>query len=154
MLALIQQVEADLRTFSTGHPGVRLLRSIPGVGVRTAETVMAYVDDPRRFGRNKTIGSYFGVIPRETSSGKTQRLGHITCDGPATVRKMLIEAAWQAIRRSPTIRARYERIKGNKPGHNKVSIVAIGHYLARVMLAMLRSGEVWREATAGKKAVA
>ncbi len=28
----------------------------------------------------------------------------------------------------------------------KLAVVAIGHHLVRVMTAMLRSGEVWREA--------
>jgi transposase len=149
----IDHVEAFLKKRADAHPGVRLLRTIPGVGIRTAEAVAAYIDDPRRFSKNKSIGRYFGLIPCEDTSVK-QRLGHITRDGPGTVRKLLTEAAWQAVRRSPAVRARYERIKGVRPQRNKIAIVAIAHYLARVMLSMLRSQETWCEEPETTRAVA
>ena len=149
----LRRVDAALRQRSNDNAGVQLLRTIPGVGVRTAETFVAYVDDAKRFARNKQIGCYLGLIPREDTSVR-RRYGHITGDGPATVRKMLIEAAWQAVRRCPEIRARYERIKGPKPERNKIAIVATGHYLARVMLAMLQSGEAWRGEASPRTAAA
>lgn len=125
------------------HPGVYLLRTIPGVGPRTAEGMMAYVDNPRRFSNNKKIGSYFGPVPREDTSVK-KRLGHITQDGPSTVRRLLAEAAWQGYRRSPHIRAYFERIQRGDRDRKKIALVATAHYLARVMLAMLRTGECRR----------
>jgi transposase len=139
----VRRVEAALKARADRHPGVYLLRTIPGVGIRTAEAVVAYIDDAARFARNKQAGAYFGLIPCEDTSVK-QRLGHITCDGPATVRKLLVESAWQAVRRCPAIRARFERIEGRDRDRRKIAIVAIAHYLARVMLAMLRTGEAWR----------
>lgn len=139
----IQRVEKELNAIAAEHPGVYLLRTIPGVGPRTAEAVMAYVDDPHRFSNNKRIGSYFGLVPCEDTSVK-RRLGHITQEGPSTVRRLLAEAAWQGYRRSPRIRAYFERIQGGDPDRKKIALVATAHYLARVMLAMLRSGECWR----------
>jgi transposase len=46
--AMLGRVEKELNRVGEGHPGVRLLRTIPGVGPRTAEAVMAYVDVPER----------------------------------------------------------------------------------------------------------
>jgi len=146
-------VEKLLKERADVHPGVYLLKTIPGVGIRTAEAVMAYIDDPRRFARNKQVGAYFGLVPCEDTSVK-HRLGHITADGPATVRKLLTEAAWQAVRRSAYVRARFERIQGGKSDRKKIAIVAIAHYLARVMQAMLRTGAEWRTEPEPKKAVA
>jgi len=83
--------------------------------------------------------SYFGLVP-------SNRLGHITKQGPATARKYLVEAAWQATLRSPTVRAYYQRILNDQPERRKIALVATAHYLLRCMHAMLRSGEVWREA--------
>jgi transposase len=125
---------------------IALLRTIPGVGPRTAEAVVAYLDDVRRFGRINQVGSYAGLVPRQDSSGSTQRLGHITRQGPPTLRKLLVEVAWQAKRRSPTIRRRFERLTGGRRERRKVAIVAVAHYLLRVMASMLRTGESWREA--------
>jgi transposase len=139
----IRRVEMELNSIGQAHPGVYLLRTIPGVGPRTAEAMVAYIDDAKRFTSNKKIGSYFGLVPRQDQSVKN-RLGHITKEGPARVRKLLAEAAWQGYRRSPHIRAYFERIQGGKPDRKKIALVATAHYLARVMLAMLSTGECWR----------
>jgi transposase len=141
----MKRVERELGKVAARHPGVMLVMTIPGVGIRTAETFMAYVDDIKRFDRLKEVGSYFGLVPCQDATGKVNRLGHITRDGPATMRKLLIEAAWQGVRRSPTIRAFFERIKRDDPDRKKIALVATGHWLARVMASMLRSGECWCE---------
>ena len=142
----IQVVTVELDKIARRHPGVALLRTIRGIGPRTAEAVMAYVDTPQRFGRVNQIGAYLGLVPCQDSSADKNRLGHITRQGPATVRKLLVEATWQVIRRSATAKARFERITGGKKERRKIALVAMTHWLSRVMLAMLRSGEAWREA--------
>jgi len=146
--AMIRRVEQALARIGERHPAICMLREIPGVGIRTAEAVVAYVDDPHRFGRIREAGSYFGLVPCQDQSAGTNRLGHITRQGPATVRKLLTEAAWQAIRRSPRVRAYFERIRQDNPERRKIAVVATAHYLLRVMLAMWRTGEVWRDEAA------
>ena len=135
--------------------GSESVRVIPGVGPRTAEAVVAYIDDASRFRRSKQVGSYFGLVPCQDQSANTNRLGHITREGPATVRKLLTEAGWQGIRHSPRIRGYFERVRGDDPKRRKIALVATAHYLIRVMHAMLRTGEVWRsESTEKDKQVA
>ena len=134
-----------VRRATRGWPGVSLPRTIPGVGPRTAEAVVAYVDDPDRFVRNKSIGCYFGLAPCEDTSVK-RRLGHITHEGPPTVRRLVVEACWQAVRRDAGLKAYFERIRGDKKDRKKIALVATAHHLLRVMLAMPRTGEVWRAA--------
>lgn len=141
----LKRIERELDELADDHAGVALLRSIPGVGPRTAEAVMAYVDQPRRFGRNKQMGAYFGLVPCQDASADVNRLGHITRQGPATVRKLLVEAAWQGIRHSAALRDYYLRVGQNKPTRRRIALVATAHHLLRVMHAMLRSGEAWRE---------
>ena len=148
----IKLAEKELKRYSARNPAVQLLMTIPGVGLRTAETVVAYLDDPARFRRNKAVGAYLGLVPCQDQSAKTNRLGHITREGPALVRRMLCEASWQAVRRSPTTRRYFERIQRGRKDRKKIAIVATAHYLARVMLAMLQSGEAWREADLRKAA--
>jgi transposase len=137
----IKRANAMLRRLADEQTGIVVLRTIPGVGIRTAEAFLAYVDDPKRFQRTKAIGRYFGLVPSQDASAGMNRLGRITKEGPGTVRKVLVEAAWQAIRRSPTIRAFYERVRQGKDERKKKALVATAHYLARVMLGMLRTGE-------------
>jgi transposase len=142
----IRRVEQALDERGATHPGVALLQTIPGVGPRTAEAFVAYVDRPQRFARNKQVGAYFGLVPCQDQSGARNRLGHITREGPSTMRRLLTQSAWQAVRRSPRIGAYCERIGRGDPERRKIAVVATMHYLVRVMHAMLRRGEVWNEA--------
>jgi hypothetical protein len=56
---------------------VARLRSIPGVGARTAAAVAACIDDPHRFEDAKAVGRYCGLVPSQDQSGDRNRLGHI-----------------------------------------------------------------------------
>jgi transposase len=140
----IHRVEKELTAIAERHPGVVLLQSIPGVGPRTAEAVVAYIDQPRRFRRNKCVGRYFGLVPTQDQSAERNRLGHITKEGPRTVRRLLTEAAWQGVRRSEHLKAFFERICGDDPQRKRIALIATAHYLVRIMLSMLKSQELWR----------
>jgi transposase len=140
----IRRVERHLATIAQGDPRVALLRTIPGVGIRTAEALAAWIDSPHRFTKNKSIGAYFGLVPSEDSSAGKQHLGHMTHQGPALVRKLIIEATWQALRRSPAVRAYHERMLHGDPQRKKIALVATAHYLLRCALAMLQHNEPWR----------
>ena len=141
----LQRIEQQLNRRALHTSAVAQLRSIPGVGVRTAEAVAAFVDDPQRFPHAKAVGRYFGLVPCQDQSGDKNRLGHITREGAPVVRQLVAEAAWQALRRSPTVRAYFERVQRGDPQRKKIALVATAHYLVRVMWALLKRGTVWEE---------
>lgn len=143
----IKRIGSTLDELSLPKPGIALLRTAPGVGPRTAEAFLAYIDDPLRF-RPGTIGAYLGLVPKEDSSGAQRRLGHITHEGPGTVRQLLAEAAWRARRDSVTAEAVYQRLLHNDKKRRKIALVGLTHWLARVLLAMLQSGEEFHETPA------
>lgn len=145
---LIQVSATDRALAAEGRkrPAVDLLMTIPGIGERTSECLVAYIDNPHRFKGSSEVASYFGLIPCLDSSAGKDRLGHITKQGPPSARRLLTEAAWISIRKSPTVRAYYERVLRGDPERKKIALVATAHYLLRVSLAMLKSGECWREA--------
>jgi len=143
--AQVLRVERELARFSQTHPVVEQLQSIPGVGLRTAEAMVAFLDDPHRFPHAKAVGAYFGLVPCQDQSGSHNRLGHITREGAPVVRQLLVEAVWQAVRHSATVQAYFERLQRNDPDRKKIAVVGTAHYLARVMWAMLRDGTLWRE---------
>jgi transposase len=141
----VRRLEQQLNHQAARSPAVACLRSIPGVGARTAEAVAAFIDDPHRFRDAKAVGRYFGFVPSQDQSGDRERLGHITREGPAVVRQLVAEAGWQAVRRSPTVRAYFERVRRGDAQRKKIALVATAHYLVRVMWAMLKRGTVWEE---------
>jgi transposase len=142
------RVEQELERYSAGSVAVQILRSIPGVGPRTAEAVAAFIDDPHRFPNSKCVGAYFGLVPSQDQSGSVNRLGHITREGSATVRQLLCEAVWRAVSQSPTIHAYLERVQHGEPDRKKTAVVATAHYLVRVMWSMLKHGTLWEETVA------
>jgi transposase len=141
----LRRLEQELNRRAQQTPAVSQLRSIPGVGARTAEALAAFVDDPHRFRIAKSVGRYFGLVPRQDQSGERNRLGHITREGAPVVRQLVAEAAWQARRRSPTVRAFFDRVQQGDPQRKKIALVATGHYLVRAMWAMLKRGTYWQE---------
>jgi transposase len=142
--AQVKIVRKELDAVGAKDWRVVLLRTVPGVGPLTAEAVAAYIDDPDRFTSIKSIGKYFGIVPWQNASAGKNRLGHITREGPSTVRMLITQAAWQAVRRSAQMAAFFERVKAGQKQRTGVAVVAVGHKLLRIMLAMLRSKEPWR----------
>ena len=148
-LELLEKQRDDLTgrldVYLSTQPGGKLLMSIPGVGPRTAEAVLAYTDDVRRFGNYKKYCSYFGMTPKLDESGSTRRLGHISKRGPSVVRWVVCESSWKSIRYSKSLRAFYERVMAGQKGRKKIAIVAVGRKLLSIMRAMLLSGELFNE---------
>jgi transposase len=139
----IKRLEGELQKYADRHPGVKLLMTIPGVGIRTAETFVAWVDDITRFRNNRQIGSYFGLVPCQDASADRNRLGHITKDGPPVMRKLICEATWTTIKKDETFKVFFDQVMGGKPERKKISLVATMHRMIKVMSAMLRSGQAY-----------
>lgn len=127
------------------HAGGYLLQTIPGVGPRTAEAVLAYTDEVERFGRGKEYCSYFGMTPKLDESGSTRRLGHISKRGPSVVRWLIVESAWRAIKKNPSLLAFYERVRHGQDKRKKIAIVATARKMLSIMRAMQMTGEVFNE---------
>ena len=141
----IKQATGRLDERLSRHPGGHLLMTIPGVGPRTAEAVLAYTDEVERFARGKEYCSYFGMTPKLDESGSFRRLGHITKQGPSVVRWLIVESAWRAIKTSPSLFSFYERVRHGQEKRKKIAIVATGRKMLSVMRAMLQTGECFNE---------
>jgi transposase len=139
-------VTTRLDSYLQSQTGATLLMSIPGIGPRTAEAVLAYTDGVERFKGSRRYGSYFGLVPKLDQSGNTRRVGHITKHGPSVVRWLLCEAAWKSIRKSPALRRFYERVMAGDAKRKKIAIVAVSRKLLTIMRAMLTTGELFNEA--------
>ncbi len=139
------KVTDHLDGYLTTKPGAVLLMSIPGIGSRTAEAVLAYTDGVERFGGSREYCSYFGVVPKLDQSGDSRRVGHITKHGPSVVRWLLCEAAWKSIRKSAALKSFYERVMNGDVKRKKIAIVAVCRKLLSIMRAMLTTGELFNE---------
>ena len=122
---------------------VQLLQTIPGVGRKTAEVVVAYVDDPHRFQNARQVSSYAGLVPKRYQSGTMDRHGKIHKRGPRLLRGALVEAAWLMLRYNPWAREVYQRICGQQKTRRKKAIVAVARKLLVRCWVMLLRKERW-----------
>jgi len=126
-------------------PRVLRLRSIPSVGPVTAAAFLAAIDDAQRFRHAHQLEAYLGLVPREYSSGETQRCGPITKAGHSRVRWLLIQVAISLLRRRPpAAEALWTwalRIAARRGKH--VAVVALARRLAGILYALLRDETVY-----------
>lgn len=146
VVALSDQLEAQLDQQAKTHAEVQRLQTIPGVGPRTAEAVVAYLGDPHRFRSGKQVSAYGGLVPRQYQSGQTDRRGRITKRGPALLRKLLVECAWAMLRYNAWARAVYLRLTQGGKTRRKTAVVALARKLLVRCWALLRDGTVWQAA--------
>jgi transposase len=142
--AEIKVVEEKLDALAASDPRVALLRSIPGVGPRLSEAIVALLDQPARFRKASEVSAYIGMVPKELDSGETVRRGPITKHGSRLVRSLLVEVAWAGLRYNSWVQQTYQRISGGKKSRKKIAIVAVGRRLLVRCWAMLRDGTRWR----------
>jgi transposase len=141
--ALVASAEARLDQLGKASARVRLLDTMPGLGPRTAEAVVAHLGDPHRFRSGKQVAAYGGLVPRQYQSGEDDRRGRITKRGPAVLRKLLVQCAWAMLRYNPWARAVYERLSRGK-ARKKQAIVALARKVLVRCWAMLRDNTAWR----------
>jgi transposase len=120
------------------RPAVQLLMTHPGVGPVVASAFVLTLGTWRRFESAKQVASYVGLIPAEASSGGRQRLGHLTKQGNAFLRGLLVEAAHIAVRYEPQWRRAYLRMSLRK--NRQIAVVAIARKLAMRLWWIWKTG--------------
>lgn len=141
--AFDRELARDLRA----DPQARQIRTLPGIGPLAAAQIIAQVVEPGDFRNARAMPAYLGIVPRLIASGTTSRLGPITKHGPGEIRKTLVlgaHAVITAAQRCPGnddplyVFARRLMASG-KP--RNVAAVAVANKMARILCAMLRSGQ-------------
>ena len=156
--ATIKRYDAMLEKYAKAHfkEEVELLQTAPGVGPITSCAFVAHMADPKRFGRARDAGAYFGLTPGQDKSGDKDAPKHITKTGSALMRHLLVTAANHILRASSpdtALKRHGERIcaRGGKVARRKAK-TAVARKLAVVMLAMLKSGKAYDDGIAAVKA--
>lgn len=107
--------------------------SAPGFGPTISRTMANELLDMSHFSNGKKLNSFTGLTPSESSSGEHIRRGHISHQGRSIIRKMLILAAWKAIKLDTSLKRKFDSIK-LRAGAKK-AIVAV----ARTLIGRIRA---------------
>jgi transposase len=105
---------------------IERLQTIPGVGRRTAEVIVAETGaDMSRFPDHRHLASWAGLCPGHNESGGKRRSGR-TRHGDVWLADALTEAAWAAIRTKDTyLQAKFWRVAGPRADNHARSKAAI-----------------------------
>ena len=117
LLDTTRKVRALSGTEKYAH-NMKLLRSIPGIGLITAITLLTEIVDISRFKDTDHLASFVGLIPGSHSSGEKEKNTDMTFRGHFPIKRALIESSWIAARRDPALNMAYhkyvQRMEANK----------------------------------------
>jgi transposase len=141
----IAAADAKLAALHEANPLSQLLAEIPGVGPLGAIT-MALTVEPQNFASARHFAAWLGLTPKEHSTGGKQRLGKISKAGNERLRQLLVVGAMAVIRfakpGSKSASAWLLKLLERKP--RKLCAVALANKMARIIWAMMASGEAYR----------
>lgn len=139
--ALEQQI---VRAAKADADACRLM-AVPGVGPIIAGAVVAKVADAKMFSSGRDFAAWVGLTGRDHGTGGKHRVGRITKKGDRMLRSLLITGASAVLRqqkargiKDPWLRDMLAR----RP--YKVVMVALAARTARIIWAMLATGEQYR----------
>jgi len=139
----LSEVTDKLDTMCKSDDQIKRLRTIPGVGGRLAEAIVAFLDEPERFASGKQVGCYVGLTPKQYQSGSMDRQGRISGQGNHLLRALLVEVSWLGLRNNVWIRETYKRLLRGSASRKKIAITAVARKLLVRCWAMLRDERDW-----------
>jgi len=133
--------------FRQSEPCQRIAR-IKGVGPKTATAIVAAIGDGAEFKNGRHLAAWVGLVPRQFSSGERKVLMGISKRGSQHLRCLLVHGARAVVRTAPRktdpINQWVNQLRERR-GFNRAT-VAVANKNARIIWAVLRSGEPYRVA--------
>lgn len=139
----LSEVTSKLDSMCKSDEQIKRLRTIPGVGGRLAETIVAFLDEPKRFASGKQVGCYAGLTPKQYQSGSMDRQGRISGQGNKVLRSLLVEVSWLGLRNNEWMRETYNRLLRGSVSRKKIAITAVARKLLVRCWAMMRDERDW-----------
>jgi transposase len=124
------------------------IMKIEGIGPLTASAAVATIGDAKLFKNGREVSAWLGLVPKQHSSGNTIRLSGISKRGDQYVRRLLIHGARAVVKncgRKTDRRSLWLNNKKHRSGYN-IAAVALANKNARIIWAMLATGECYRNA--------
>ena len=145
-LEAIDDLEDEITNAQAQNEMTRLLYKVPGIGKIIASVIAASVPDQSMFKSGRDFTAWLGLTPRQNSSGGKQALGAITKQGNRYIRKLLVLGATSLLnvvgKRKGALRDWIVGLLAKKPA--RLVTVALANKLARILWAMMKTGESFR----------
>jgi transposase len=131
-------LRAELERFARRQPACQTLAAAHyGIGPLTAVVVWAELGDCRRFCRSLQVVRHTGLDVTVDQSDRHRGAGHLSRQGPETLRWALFEAGMAACRATSPDRDYFQAVK--KAHDGKIAAIAMARKLARRCYHTLRA---------------
>jgi transposase len=144
----LKAIEARLMAWHRQDQTSQCLATIPGIGPIGGVSFALKVPDPKAFRSGRHFAAWIGITPREDSTAGRQRLGKISRAGDEDLRRLLVLGATAVIQQAKPGRASPWLLGLLAKKSKKVAAVALANKMARIVWAMMVSGETYRRPTA------
>jgi transposase len=142
----IARLDLEIGRRAKADDQARRLMSIPGVGPITATAIIALAPPPETFAKGRDFAAWVGLTPLQKSTGGKQKIGATSRMGERTIRRLLILGASSVVShasaRGAAPNSWLARMLARKP--RMLVTVALANKLARIVWALLRTGEVYK----------
>lgn len=141
----IKKLNKELDNFmDTNFPEiVSKLTQIPGVGPKTAATIIGYYGDFSDFETAKQAVSFAGLNPNPRQSGTSVHRGsNISKKGHSLIRKTLFMSALSGIRVNPEYKEYYQKMIVSGKAKKK-ALIAVANKLLRQIFAIIKYNRDW-----------
>lgn len=143
----IKAVNQVIQTWAKEDPRVKILTSMPGVGIYSAAVIFAEIGEIHRFDGPKQLCSYAGLVPSTRSSDSHVRHGRITKEGSPWLRWIMVSAAHRAPCASPRLAHFHKRTL--KRHGKKTARVALARQMLTIIYYMLLRNTPYQERQQG-----
>ncbi len=136
--------EKLLKTVKSTHQDLLTrIKTVPGIGVKTATTLIVLTDGFERFNSAKELCSYSGLTPiiRQSGSSVNGR-SRISKVGNKKLRNLLFMCSFNACKYNKACKALYDRIVA-KGKSKKLALIAVCNKLLKQAFAIAKSGLVY-----------
>jgi transposase len=142
----IAEVTKRIEAAQAEDPLARRLATIPGIGALTASALAAATPEVGAFRSGRDYAAWLGLTPKPHSTGGKERLGRISKAGNRYLRRLLYLGAMARISARRSRRPGDDWLSGMLQRKRvKVVAVALANRMARVVWALIRSGENYRD---------
>ncbi|HZX39524.1 MAG TPA: transposase, partial [Streptomyces sp.] len=138
-------LEAQIGELLESHPLSPVLTSMPGVGVRTAATLLVAIGDGSSFPSAAHLASYAGLAPATKSSGSSIHGEHAPRTGNRLLKRAMFLSAFAALH-DPASRSYYDRQRARGKTHTQ-ALLRLARHRISVLFAMLRDGTFYESGT-------
>jgi len=144
----VEDYDKKIKQQANDDPRCQAIQNIEGVGPITASAIVATIGDPKTFKNGREVAAWLGLVPKQHSSGNKVTLGGITKRGDRYIRMLLVHGARSVVNiceNKTDRKSQWVADKKKRCGYNKAT-VALANKNARVIWAMLATGECYRKA--------